>query len=99
MAIVSGGVQYSGHPDNLRGFIHFVNHTVGKARRITPAYVFDRMPPTIEQRVFRQGIPNLDNFLDKLNAQSGLPGLIPVGSLRHILFDSRREFNTPTHLR
>jgi len=93
-----GRVQHGCHLYCLRGLMDFVDHPVGKALGITPADVFDRMSAAVEQRVFRQRIPDPDDFLDKLRAQSGLPAFLPVRRLGNILFDSRSELDAPAHL-
>jgi hypothetical protein len=72
MFVVARGVQNCGHHDRMFRFQNFVNDAVGKSFRVTPADVLARMTAGIEQRIFRDRIPNLDDFLHKFHTKPGL---------------------------
>src|SRR5665213_1002924 len=78
-------------------FRNFVDDAVRKSFGVTPADVFARMTPRIEQRIFCQRIPDLNDLLYKFCAQTGLLRLIPARGFSHVGFDFRPEFHSPVH--
>ena len=92
------GMQHGCYFYNLHEFINFINNPVGKMIRITPADIFGRVTPAVEQWVFSQRIPNTNNLFNKLRAQTGLAGFIPIRGRRNIGFDFRGELDAPVHL-
>jgi hypothetical protein len=72
MFIIPRGVQNCRYHNRMFRFQDFVDDAVGKSFWVTPADVFARMTAGIEQRIFRQCIPDLNDFLDEFRTQSGL---------------------------
>jgi len=55
------------------------------------------MPAGIEQGIFRQRVPDLNDFFDEFRPESGLLRFIPTRGFRHVRFDFRPEFHPPVH--
>ena len=72
MFVITRGVQNCRHHNRMFRFQNFVDDTIRKSFRVAPADVFARMAAGVEQWIFRQRIPDLDDFLDKLRAQPNL---------------------------
>jgi len=98
MTVMPCRVQHRHHFYNLAGFIHFVDHTVGKTFRITPADILGGMATAVEQRVVRKSVPNPNNFFDKFCPESGLAGFIPMCRFGDVQLDCGRKLYPPVHL-
>jgi hypothetical protein len=72
MFVIAGGVQNRGDHNQVFGFQDFVNDAIRKSFRVTPADVFAQITAGIEQRVFRERIPDLNDFLDEFSTKPGL---------------------------
>jgi len=98
MLVVPGGMQNCSYFHDSFSLVDFMNHAIRKSIRITPADIFSWVTATVEQRIFSQHIPYLDNFFDELFSQSGLAGFVPIRRRRDIGFDFRSELDPPVHL-
>jgi hypothetical protein len=97
MAVVSRGMQDSGDHHRLFTFQDLVNHAIRKSFGLTPAEVFDRMTPTVEQWIELQSIENLDDLFPEFPSQTGLLSIIPIGGLGDILRHLGPHQHTPIH--
>ncbi len=97
VTVVTCSVQDGCHNHRLPGFICFINDAIRKAVWITPTDVFVRMTGGIEQGIFRECVPNPDDFFHELHAQSGLPGFIPSRRFGDILFNFGSNDHPPAH--
>ena len=57
--------------------VDFVNHSVGKALRITPTNVFARMPTAVKQRIYREVVEHRQDFFDKAITTTFAAAVIP----------------------
>ncbi len=72
MFIIARGVQNCGNHNRMFRFQNFVDDAIRKSFRVTPADIFARMTAGVEQRIFRERIPDPNDFFDKFRAQTRL---------------------------
>ena len=94
---MSSGVKHSRNNHDPFRFVHLIHNSIWKTRRISPSDILCAVPSAVQQWIHRQRIPNANDLLHKLRAQSRLARLIPSGGLRHVLFHFRAEINPPIH--
>jgi len=97
VAVVTGSVENGGYNDDMLGFTHFINHTVGKTVGITPANVLAGMTTGMKQRIRHQGIENLNHFFAKFSTQTCLLRIILGSGLGHVVFDFGTNHHPPVH--
>ena len=98
LPIMPSGVKHCRDNHGLFRFVHLIHNTIRETLRIAPSNILGAIPTAVQQRIFRQRIPNANDLLRKLCAQSRLARLIPSGGLRHVLLYFRAELNPPIHL-
>ena len=97
VTVVTCRMQDCRHNHRLPGLDHFVNDAIRKAVWVTPANVLVRMAAGVEQGIFRERVPDTDDFLHELHAQPGLPGFISNRRFGNVLLNFGSNDHPPVH--
>jgi len=95
--VITRSVQNSHHHHYMFCFQNLVDYAIGKSLWVTPPDILSSISAGIEQGVFRQFIPHLDDFLHKLHPKSRLLLIIPARGRGHVRFDVRPDLHAPVH--
>lgn len=67
-------------------FNYFVDHSVRKALRVTPANILLRMASAINQRIHGESIQHCQEFFNKPVTKTFMPAVIPGCDLDNVIF-------------
>ncbi len=98
MAVMARTVNHCGNNDNLFAFHHLVDDAVRKMFRVSPANILTRVFSAPEQRVYGEGVENLQYLVNESVPEALIARVVPIRRRLKVLLDFRADDDAPTHL-